>query len=69
MQKIFWRIIRGLEAAVGWAKNTMLGQIVTVVGTVIVGIIVALITSDLAIGIAVTAVLLVIFGLLLARRK
>jgi len=67
MQKIFWRIVKGLETAVNWAKNTTVGQIVTVVGTVVIGLIVALISDSLAVGFAVTLVLLVIFGIFLAR--
>ena len=69
MQKIFWRIVKRLETAVDWAKNTTVGQIVTLVGTVVIGLIVALISDSLAIGFAVTLVLLVIFGILLARRQ
>jgi hypothetical protein len=69
MQKIFWQIVKGLETVVNWAKNTMPGQIVTVVSTVIIGVIVALITSDLTAGFVVTIVLLIGFGLLLVVRR
>jgi hypothetical protein len=69
MQKIFWRIVKGLETAVDWAKNTTVGQIVTVVVTVIIGLIVALISDRLVVGFAVTVVLLVLYGLLLTRRR
>ena len=69
MQKSFWRFVGRLESVFDWAKNTTPGQITTLVVIVIIGLIVTLLTYRPVTGFAVIFVLLVLYGLLLARRR
>ena len=67
MPKNIWKITGGLEQAIEWLRTTALGRIVAAVGIVIIGAIVALISSEPALG-GWTILVLIVVSVLIALR-
>lgn len=66
MQRIFWRISRGVERAVVWFVDTTLGGIVGAVLMVLICVLAALIASRPAFGLWAVVIVAVFVGLRLA---